>query len=122
MSHPERARFQFAWISLVLVGVAIVVFGLVVAIWPGPDETRFLRAIGAASIGMGLFGALITLFPFRRRERWAWIGLWYYPLFWLVHLVGNLPPGEDHIHQVVFIALSLVGLLLSASEFYPRQQ
>jgi hypothetical protein len=122
MIQPERGRFKFAWVSLALAGAAIFVFGLIVAIWPGPSETRFLRATGVASTGMGLFGVSITILPFRRRERWAWICLWYYPLFWLAHVVGDLPPGEDHIHQVVFIALSLVSLLLSASEFFPRRR
>jgi len=63
----------------------------------------------------GMFGGLIAIIPFRRRERWAWWALWFYPVFWTVHLVGGLPPGRDHLHQVVFIALSLVGLLAVAS-------
>ena len=69
---------------------------------------------------MGFFGAMITVTAFRRRERWAFFSLWYYPIFWTVHLVGDLPPGRDHIHQVLFIVLSLLGLLLPLSEFFPR--
>ena len=61
-----------------------------------------MRADGVASIGVGLFGVLITLIPYRRRERWAWFALWFYPAFWVVHLVGRLPPSKDHVHQVVF--------------------
>ena len=68
-------------------------------------------------IGKWIFGGLIAIIPFRRRERWAWWALWFYPVFWTVHLVGGLPPGEDHLHQVVFIALSLVGLLLPARPY-----
>jgi hypothetical protein len=34
-----------------------------------------MRAIGVASIGMGLFGLLITTIAYRRRERWAWFAL-----------------------------------------------
>ena len=63
---------------------------------------------------------MITVTAFRRRERWAFFSLWYYPIFWTAHLVGDLPPGRDHIHQVVFIVLSLLGLLLPLSEFFPR--
>jgi len=63
---------------------------------------------------------MITVTAFRRRERWAFFSLWYYPIFWTVHLVGDLPPGRDHIHQVLFIVLSLLGLLLPLSEFFPR--
>src|SRR6266540_7267603 len=96
---------------------AIFVFGLIVTVWPGSSTPSFLRAIGVAAIGMGLFGVMITVIAYRRGERWAWFTLWYYPIFWLAHLLGGLPPGQDHIHQIVFIVLSLVGLLIPVSEF-----
>ena len=117
----ESARFKFAWISLAIIGIAIFCFGLIVIVWPDASAILFLRAIGVASIGMGCFGVMITLIPYRRRERWAWFTLWYYPLFWLAHFVGGLPPGQDHIHQVVFIVLSLFSLLLSRSDFFPPE-
>lgn len=63
---------------------------------------------------------MITLTAFRWRDRWAFFTLWYYPVSWTAHLVGNLPPGKDHIRQVLFIALSLLGLLLPIDEFSPR--
>ncbi|MGH7764893.1 MAG: hypothetical protein ACREOM_10830 [Candidatus Dormibacteraceae bacterium] len=110
-------RFRVSWLALFIVGLATLVFGLVVVVLPSPN-VQYLRAIGVASTGMGLFGVLITLAPYRRRERWAHMALWYYPVFWTTHLVGNLPPGRDHIHQVVFIVLSLVGLLLPIDEFF----
>jgi hypothetical protein len=100
-------------------GLATLAFGVVVLLIRSSDE-QYLMAIGAASIGMGLFGAMISVTAFRRRERWAFLSLWYYPIFWTAHLVGDLPPGRDHIHQVVFIGLSLFGLLLPVGEFFPR--
>ena len=112
-------RSRVSWIALLITGLATLVFGLVVMAVPSPDE-QYLRAIGVASVGMGFFGAMITMTAFRRRERWAFYSLWYYPIFWTAHLVGGLPPGRDHIHQVVFIVLSLLGLLLPLSEFFPR--
>src|ERR687897_2356292 len=87
-----------------------------------PSAPPYLRAIGVASIGMGLFGLLITTIAYRRRERWAWFALWYYPVFWSAHLVGGLPPGKEHVHQIVFIVLSLAGLLLPVREFFPRRE
>jgi hypothetical protein len=119
MTHNDDLRFRVSWMALLLSGLATLGFGVVVVLLPNPDAA-YLRAIGAASIGMGLFGALITLTAFRRRERWAYWALWYYPLFWSAHLVGNLPPGKDHIHQVVFIALSLAGLLVSVDQFFAQ--
>ena len=121
MIQHESIRFKIAWISLAIIVVAIVVFGLIVTLWPGSSDALFLRTIGVASIGMGLFGVMITFIPFRHHERWAWFTLWYYPVFWLVHLLGRLPPGQDHIHQIVFIVLSLVSLLISMSEFFSHK-
>ena len=63
---------------------------------------------------------MITVSAFRRRQRWAFFTLWYYPIVWTAHLVGGLPPGQDHVHQLVFIVLSLLGLLLPLHEFFPR--
>ena len=93
-------------------------FGVVTATVPMSGDEPLMRADGVASIGMGLFGVLITLISYRRRERWAWFALWFYPAFWVVHLVGRLPPSKDHVHQVVFIVLSLAGLLLPVREFF----
>ncbi|QHC23212.1 hypothetical protein GR130_19165 [Streptomyces sp. GS7] len=116
----ESARIRASWICLVLVGAGIFVFGLVAVIAPGSGDAGLMRADGVAAVGLGLFGMLITLVPFRHREGWAWWVQWFYPLFWIAHLVGRLPPGKDHVHQVVFIVLSLVGLLLPVREVFPR--
>ena len=119
MRRKESLRFRVSWIALLVTGLATLAFGVVVAILPS-SEGQFLRAIGAASIGMGLFGSAITLTAFRRYERWAYLSLWYYPIFWTAHLVGTLPPGKDHVHQVIFIVLSILGLLLPIGELFPR--
>jgi hypothetical protein len=109
---------RIGWICLLLVGIGVLAFGLVAAIVPTSGDQPLMRADGLASIGLGLFGSLIAVVPYRRRERWAWFALWFFPAFWVVHLVGRLPPGKDHIHQVVFIVLSLVGLLLPVRQFF----
>ena len=121
MTQREGVLFKIAWISLAIIGVAILVFGLIVTVVPTSSDPLYLRAIGVASIGMGMFGLLITTFAYRRRERWAWFALWYYPVFWTAHLVGGLPPGKEHVHQIVFIVLSLAGLLLPVREFFGRR-
>jgi len=121
MTKPKSVLFTIAWILLAITGVAIFLFGLIATVWSGSTNPSFLRAIGVASIGMGLFGVMITVIAYRRGERWAWFTLWYYPLFWSAHFLGGLPPGQDHIHQIVFIILSLAGLLLPVSDFFPRE-
>jgi hypothetical protein len=121
MTQRASVLFKIAWISLAIIGLAILAFGLIVTVVPASSEPPYLRAIGVASIGMGLFGLLVTTIAYRRRERWAWFALWYYPIFWTVHLVGGLPPGKEHVHQIVFIVLSLAGLLLPVREFFLRR-
>ena len=122
MTQRASTLFKTGWISLAIIGVAILLFGLITTAVPVSSDSPYMRAIGVASIGMGLFGLLITTIAYRRRERWAWFALGYYPLFWTAHLVGGLPPGKDYIHQVVFIVLSLVGLLLPVREFFGRRE
>ena len=120
-SAAHRIMLRIGWICLTIVSLGILGFGLVVALAPmGADELLY-RADGLASIGLGLFGGLIAVIPFPRAERWAWWALWFYPVFWTLHLIGGLPPGTDHIHQIVFIALSLVGLLLPIGSFFGRK-
>ncbi|GAA3815181.1 hypothetical protein [Streptomyces chiangmaiensis] len=116
----ERIHMKAGWVCLLVVGTGILAFGVITAAIPTSENEGLMRANGLAATGMGLFGVLITLFPFRHGERWAWFAQWFYPAFWTVHLVGQLPPGKDHIHQVVFLMLSLVGLLLPVREFFPR--
>ena len=121
MTQRASLLFTIAWISLAIIGVAILAFGLIVTVTPTSSDSPYLRAIGVALIGMGMFGLLITTIAYRRRERWAWCALWYYPVFWTVHLVGGLPPGTEHVHQIVFIVLSLAGLLLPVRQYFPRR-
>ncbi len=115
----ESMRFKIAWIALALNGVAILVFGIIAIALSGSGESLYLAADGVASIGMGLFGVTIAVVPYRRHERWAWLSLWYYPVFWMAHWLGGLPPGQDHIHQILFILLSVIGLLMPVREFFP---
>ncbi len=110
--------FRAAWIGLSLIGVAIMIFGVVTLVTHLSGDQALWQADAIASIGTGLFGLSITIFGFRRRERWAWWTLWFYPAFWLAHLVGDLPPGTDHVHQIVFIAISLGGLVVTIPQFF----
>lgn len=119
MSEGETAALRFGWVSLALTNLAVLVFGVVVALLPARNASYY-RAIGAASIGMGLFGFAVSAAGYRRREKWAWLTLWYLPPFWMAHLVWRLPPGRDHVHQVVFAALSLLGLIVPVRDFFPR--
>ncbi len=119
----EMQVLKISWIALLATGIGILGFGIIVTAYPqiaGPAEEGLLRAIGVATTGMGIFGVIITLKAYKRKEKWAWFTLWYYPIFWTIHLAGELPPGNDHIHQIVFIVISLLGLLLPVRQFFSR--
>ncbi|MDQ4066750.1 MAG: hypothetical protein M3114_04110 [Thermoproteota archaeon] len=123
MIQQKKRVLKISWISLLATGIGILGFGIIVTIYPqiaGPTEEGLLRAIGVATTGMGIFGVMITLKAYKRKEKWAWFTLWYYPIFWTIHLAGGLPPGNDHIHQIVFIVISLLGLLLPVRQFFSR--
>ncbi len=116
--QPEGRLIHVASVCLVVVSVGILGFGIITVLPSVPGHNLLIRANGLASIGLGLFGGLIAMMPFRRGEAWAWWAMWFYPFFWVVHLVGGLPPGKDHVHQIVFIVLSLAGLLLPLPEMF----
>jgi hypothetical protein len=121
--QQQTRLLKISWILLLASGIGILGFGIIVTAYPqigGHTEEDLLRAIGVATTGMGIFGIMITLEAYRRKEEWAWFTLWYYPIFWTIHLVGELPPGNDHIHQIVFIVISLLGLLLPIRQFFSR--
>jgi hypothetical protein len=123
ITQQEMRLLKISWIALLASGVGILGFGIIVTTYPqvaGPAEDGLLRAIGVATTGMGIFGVMIALMAYRRKEKWAWFTLWYYPIFWIIHLAGGLPPGNDHIHQIVFIVISLLGLLLPVRQFLSR--
>ena len=122
--QQELQLLKISWILLLVTGIGILGFGIIVTVYPqiaGPTtEEGLFRTIGVATTGMGIFGVMITLGAYRRKEKWAWFTLWYYPIFWMIHLAGRLPPGNDQIHQIVFIVISLLGLLLPIRQFFSR--
>ncbi|WP_203612592.1 hypothetical protein [Amycolatopsis sp. SID8362] len=66
----EQLVLRADWISPAAVSLGIA---------PPAGDALLYRADGLASAGLGLFGALLAVVPFRRRERWAWFALWFYP-------------------------------------------
>ena len=121
----QNVILRISWLFLLITGVGILVFGILISIFPriaGSYDLGLPRAVGVATSGMGFFGTVITLTSYRKKEKWAWLTLWYYPIFWTLHLVCGLPPGKDHIHQVIFIVISLLGLMLPFRQFFPRKK
>ena len=86
------------------------------------------RASGAILLSFGLLAAAVAWTGFRRGERWAWYALLTLPgvniLIFVVMYVsvdfsaGVLPPPL--LSAPVFLAITMVGLLLPIRRFFPK--
>lgn len=101
-----RAATGILVLLSILTGV-IGVSALFVTDDPFPRDAQVLIATFAA--GMAILSIAITLTAFRRGEWWAWLALWYYPVFFVIHILalGTLIPDG------VFAVLAAVALLLA---------
>ena len=82
------------------------------------DEALSLRMQGTLLLVMVVFGAAVLLAGFRRRRPWSWWVAWYYPVFFLIHVLAFgvwMPDG-------IFVLLGSLGLLSSFDVFYPRSE
>ena len=71
------------------------------------DQERALR--GTAMLGMAVFGLGLALGGLRNRQRWAWLSLWYWPVFFVLHVIafGTYVPDSP------FAVLAIIGLVLT---------
>ena len=47
MTQRDSVPFKTGWISLAIIGLAILIFGLIVTVVPASSEPPYMRAIGA---------------------------------------------------------------------------
>lgn len=118
---------RYAWVPLFLFSIIMLLIGL--GGFAGPvrqgsvlsayltndisEQVLALRLRGSFVLGMVVFGMAIILIPLRRGERWAWVVLWYYPIFFALHVIafGTLVPDG------LFVLISAASLLLC----YPKK-
>ncbi len=110
MMRTRGIAVRAAMVVFVLLSVLSGMIGistLFVTDDPFPRDAGILIATFAA--GMAVLGIAITLTGFRRGERWAWLALWYYPVFFVIHVLalGVVIP------DAIFAALSAMALLLA---------
>ncbi len=100
---------RWAWVVFVFFAVLVVLFGVFPGTWfAGGDlsrETQWLVTTYAAATAV--FGLAIALTGFRRGERWVWLALWFWPVFFVVHGIVFFPV------DFVFAALAVVALALT---------
>ena len=136
-SRPTTAPVKYAWIPLFLVTLVILLIpssgkqgpvaeGSVLHAFTSPplftdeapDRILELRLLGAILLGMVVFGLTVILKPFRRGERWAWYVLWYYPVFFVLHIIAF----GTFIIDGVLALICVLSLLVSYRKFFPKQR
>ena len=78
------------------------------------------RVLGSGFLGFSLLVVLIAATSYRQGQRWAWFALWSLPLF-LVMLTLHELRGPYVFMPILFLVLSLLGLLLPYRKFFPRK-
>jgi hypothetical protein len=131
-----------AWVLLALIATVIILFGLMVYFGDAAEQARtpiegskccngqvlsddapgwvidymaeLAQYMGTFMVGTGLFAMALILGPYRRRERWAWVALWYLPALFAIHgfALGSFP------FDIVPVALTTLGLVLPARRFW----
>jgi hypothetical protein len=81
------------------------------------DEALQLRMQGTAVLGMVLFSLFITHGGFRFGQRWAWYALWYWPLFFILHIVAF----GTWIPDLPLAILSVIALILPYKLFFSKK-
>jgi hypothetical protein len=81
------------------------------------DEVLQLRMQGTAVLGMVLFSLFITHGGFRFGQRWAWYALWYWPFFFILHIVAF----GTWIPDLPLAILSVIALILPYKLFFSKK-
>jgi hypothetical protein len=113
---------RYAWVPLFLFTIIMLIIGLGGFVGPvqegsvigayltdqATEQVLALRLRGSFVLGMVVFGLSLILVPLRRGECWAWYVLWYYPVFFTLHVIAfgtYLPDG-------LFVLISAATLLV----------
>ncbi len=127
----ERAYEKYAWVILLIIVILNFPLGsrdIFRAVDPTstPEAVFHIRLYGTAFAGLNIFGLAIIFKSFRKGERWAWYGLWYYPIFYLalsffLQTVYN-PFGQSAIYlAILFAIVYAIGLFLPYRKFFPKK-
>lgn len=76
----------------------------------------------------GLFSMAIVLTGFRRGERWAWVTMWLFPLFFALHAFvilraykhPEVGTPEPLVSGSAVLAITTLTLVLSYRKFFPK--
>ena len=130
--RAEKPYEKYDWLLLVAAELFAMVFALAdtfatTAVFMsglsssetlGPVATALVRGLSSLWVGMNLFGLAITLKPYRKGEKWAWLVLWYIPVIFTLHFLLLFPSSFNLVLAIV----PFLGLVLPYRKFFPRKQ
>lgn len=148
----EKIYEKYAWIIFLIIGIMIFAAGIphMFGINTDPalvetisgqtiDELKssnpmffnlynfYFSGGGLSDIGFAFFLIIISLTAYRKGQKWSWYALWFVPVFFLTWILISLPlpiKAKSSLFPplIIFIVLSLVGLLLPIRKFFTKKQ
>ncbi|MBU0660648.1 hypothetical protein KKG22_00545 [Patescibacteria group bacterium] len=147
----ERFYEKYAWVIFLIIGVMVLAGGIPHMLGNNTDpalvETISGQTIeelktsspmffnlynfyfsggGLSDIGVAFFLIVISTFAFKTGQKWSWYSFLFVPLFFIGWLFLILPlPDQAQSSMftplIVFIILSILGLLLPFRKFFPKK-
>jgi hypothetical protein len=147
----EKFFVKYAWVVFLVIGTMVIVGALphILGINTDPalvqsisgqtvDELRVLnptffnlynfyfRGGGLSDLGFAFFLIIVAVTAFRHRQKWAWWAFWFVPAYFLawIALSSDLPSVSFYSlipPLIIFVVLSILGLLLSFRYFFPNK-
>ncbi len=145
----EKVYEKYAWIAFLVLGAIFLVGAVPHALGSNTDPALvkeisgmtpgdlkdsnpmffdlynfYFMGGGLSDIGFAFLVTVISMTAYRRGEKWAWYAFWFVPAYFLAW-VAIYPTAESRSsalpYLMVFVILSLVGLLLPFRKFFPSK-
>ena len=149
MERKERVNEKYGWIVFLGLGLLWLVVGLTPLFNPEeyldnevqyitgmslseleasfPEATEMVRflfgSVGVLKTSWSLLVLSITLWPYRKGEKWAWYTLWLVPAvlvgqgLWYSVFLGDF---NEMLRYIPIVTVTLVALLLPYRKFFPK--
>ena len=149
MERKERLNEKYGWVVFLGLGLLWLVVGLSQLFNPEglieneaqhiigmslseleasfPEATELVRflfgTIGVLKTSWSLLVLSITLWPYRKGEKWAWYTMWLVPAvlvhqgLWYSVFLGDF---NEMLPYIPIVAVTLLGLLLPYRKFFPK--
>jgi hypothetical protein len=149
MERKERVNEKYGWIVFLGLGLLWLVVGLTQLFNPEeyldnevqhitgmslseleasfPEATEMVRflfgSVGVLKTSWSLLVLSITLWPYRKGEKWAWYTLWLVPAvlvgqgLWYSVFLGDF---SEMLRYIPIVTLTLLALLLPYRKFFPK--